>query len=172
VPTTNSAIPRPLTPLGQILDSCRPEAAQTSPELAEFNILLAAQPNGASSLDFSATFLMHARLYHIATYHNISALQFFSLEKLLQNLLHIDPLIAKTPVVDNVVELVRYLYGNIPARPENSEPARKMVSTFVAKNMAAFAESGVETETLLGEGGDFVVDVCRKVVRAPCGRCG
>jgi hypothetical protein len=172
VPNTNNPIPRPLTPLGQIVDSCRPEVAKTSPEQAEFNSLLDAQPHGASNLDFSATFLMHARLYHLATYHNISALQFLSLEKLLQKLLLLDPLVPETPVVDNIVELVKYFYDNIPARPNDSEPARKMVSTFVAKNMAAFAESGMEAEMLLREGGDFVVDICKKVVRAPCGRCG
>ncbi|KAL9012650.1 MAG: hypothetical protein Q9173_002589, partial [Seirophora scorigena] len=64
-------------------------------------------------------------------------------------------------VFAETVRLARYVYACANAPNESEEPLRDLVSTCMA--MWFMTLQGKEWEELMAEGGDFVLDVARKV---------
>lgn len=107
--------------------------------------------------------LPDAQVYTLAQYlqlDDLKRLAFYRIQdELVQYKLHIHGVLFLTKFVD----LARYVYASTDWLAAYEEPMRKLVSTFVAVwfkhlNMPEFEE-------LLSNGGDFVVDIARKIGR-------
>lgn len=101
--------------------------------------------------DFEASLLAHAKLYALADYVLLPALQAQAFYRLRILLLFItapsvifprftwDPTsIANTPVVGNIITLVRYVYTNTTKSESEEEPLRELITTFIALNYDQF----------------------------------
>lgn len=125
--------------------------------------------SAAHEYDFEATLLAHAKLYALANYILLPALKTFALHRLQSVLLFLNPLKARTLPVRNLVTLAHYVYAHTDTLANSKEPLRNFLSMFIGSNFAGFEGQGVDA--LMEQGGNFVVDVCRKL-QAACSRGG
>ena len=126
------------------------------------------------SLIFEATLLAHAKLYALADYMLLPALQAQVFQRLKAVLLIISapdqysgPMlpIANEPVIGDIIKLIRYVYANTTKLESVEEPLRELVSTFVAFNYDQFYDKGRVVRKFMEEGGEFHGDVYEKVAR-------
>lgn len=128
--------------------------------------------------DFEASLLAHAKLYALADYVLLPALQAQIFYRLRDLLLFItapsvkfprftcEPTsIANTPVVGNIITLVRYVYANTTKSETEEEPLRKLITNFIALIYDQFEDQGGEILRFIEQGGDCLVDVYDKVRR-------
>lgn len=165
---------RPLTPLANIcFNKADPELA---PSYAKaFRQWVADSDELNTVLDFEASLLAHAKLYALADYMLLPALQaqvFQCLRILLMfikfkfpRFLRNPASIANTPVVGNIITLVRYVYANTTKSESEEEPFRKLIINFIALNYDQFEDQGGEVLRFIEQGGDCLVDVYDKVRR-------
>jgi hypothetical protein len=148
--------PRPLTPVSKCLDVGLPsERIRTAAgRLEECSF-------ASSSHRYGATLLAHARVYVFAQYHLVAQLQTFSLQRLTQALRYID--CTQAHAVSDVTPLMEYVYKNTPSHVSRAEPIRRLVSQFAAIHYTDLMTG--EFEKFFGEGGDFTLDVARKISR-------
>lgn len=116
--------------------------------------------------DYGVPLLAHAKVYHLAHYKAIDPLRALALHHLLASLWRIDPVDPATGShnIAGIAELAHYVYENTDHLDNNEEPLRRLVSDFIARNFSAL-ESNSKMVDFLGEGGDVVTDVMRKVSR-------
>ena len=115
-------------------------------------------------VDVEPLLLAHAQVYCIAEYTLSPNLQALAFEHIRAVFGWMHPLAASTGAVGAVIQLVQYVYANTSKCRDEEEPLQKLVSTFVAHNFDNFKNGGGEkVRRLIGEGGDFVVDLFEKV---------
>ena len=119
-----------------------------------------------SELDYKATFLTHAKLYVMARHYMLEDLKNMTLHRLRSTLKSIGMLAAQSPVVENLVTLVRYVYDpehTAKSDDDEVEPLRNLIITFIAHNVTNFKSQDDEVEGLFFDGGDFVNDLVEKL---------
>ena len=136
-------------------------------------------PQSPCVLNFEAALLTHARLYALADYILLPALQAQVFQRLKALFLFISaptytsssgvltfslPL-ANTPVIGNIITLIRYVYANTTRLENEDEPLRELISTFIALYYDQFDDEGGEVLEFMAHGGDFQGDVHDKVRR-------
>lgn len=145
---------RPLTPISSCLALGLPEERQTT----EAGIF-AHESFAYNSHCYNEVLLAHAHLYTFALYHQIKALQDFSLQRLTQVLMRIN--CRQSHAASEIAALIQHIYRDTLPAVYSKDAARQLVSQFAAINFDELVHG--EFETLLEEGGDFVLDVSRKV---------
>jgi hypothetical protein len=148
--------PRPLTPISKCLDVGLPsERIRTAAgRLEECSF-------ASSGHRYGTTFLAHARVYVFTQYHLVAQLQAFSLQRLTQALRYID--CTQAHAVSDVASLVEYVYNNTLNHESHEEPIRKLVSQFAAIHYTDLMTR--EFEEFFNRGGDFTLDIARKISR-------
>lgn len=131
-------------------------------------------------LDFEAILLTHAKLYTLADYMLLTTLKVQAFQRLQSLLGFISapsiyasppdvailnlPLI-NTPLIGNLITLVRYIYRNTPQLKSENEPLRDLISTFIAEHYEQFGDDQREVASLMVEGGEFQEDLHSKMRR-------
>lgn len=149
---------RPLTPLEQCIpDGLRHERRGIDKEarLGKF------RPLGH---DYKKVLLVHADVYELAQYKDVVALQSLSLDNLLMTLMSIGPLEPGTHLAAGFVEFLDHVYSHTNTLMGSEEPMRRVVSQLAALHFPALLQTK-EMEKLMGQGGDLVRDLMRKVSR-------
>ena len=169
---------RPLTSLENIyFDEARPKLAHSYAETVEPWVRRFEQD--PSSLNFEATLLAHAKLYALADYMLLPALQAQAFDRLKAVLMVISPPayafysafrdsrlpIANLPVIGNLLTLIQYVYANTTGLESKEEPLRELISTFIVLNYDQFTDGGDLVQTFMEQGGDFHGDVHDKMLR-------
>ena len=147
---------RPLTPISSCLTVGLPKEHQTS----EAGIF-AQDLFPYNSHRYKEVLLAHAHLYTFALHHQIKGLQDLSLQRLTQVLTRID---CRQPhAASEIAALIQHVYRDTLPLICSKDAARKLVSQFAAINFDELVHE--DFETLLEDGGDFVLDTSRKVSR-------
>ena len=166
---------RPLTSLQHIyFDEASPNLARLYAET--FEPWAKRFEQDPSTLNFEATLLAHAKLYALADYMLLPALQAQAFDRLKAVLTVISPCpytfypafripIANLPVIGNLVTLIQYVYANTTRLESKEEPLRELVSTFIVSNYDQFSDDGGLVQTFMEQGGDFHGDVHDKMRR-------
>jgi hypothetical protein len=109
-------------------------------------------------LESEGVLLVHAKLYLLARYKNLAALQSLAVSRL-RTALELISISERT--AKKVIELLQYIYS----RTSPQEPARELVVGYVAGNFRTLkAVSGREMKLLLCGGGDLAVELMHKMV--------
>ena len=169
---------RPLTPIANIsFNKADPEVKSSNAEA--FKQWAAKSSKKLCVLDFEAALLTHAKLYALADYMLLPTLQAQVFQRLKALLVFIsaphtlsylsfpspsEP-IANTPVIGNILTLVRYVYGNTIGLESEKEPLRNLISTFIALHYDQFDDEGGEVVRFMEQGGDFQADLHDKLRR-------
>lgn len=91
----------------------------------------------------------------------MAKLEIFSLQRLTHTLVSIDP--VRPGLIPDFVSVVRHVYGNTAVRGEAEDPARKLLCQFTAFNYTQLMRDKFEELTF--EGGEFMLDLSRKLSR-------
>lgn len=150
--TAGSLEPRPLTPMSRCVFGLPLERRPTAAGLFT-------QTEFESDSHFGITLLVHAKMYTFAHCHLVSELERFALQRLNQALISMD--CTQAHAIPDIAQLVHHIYDNTTVRESQEEPARKLVSQFIALNYTNLIKG--ELQTLLVEGGDFVLDLSDKI---------
>lgn len=119
-----------------------------------------------NTLSYESTLLAHASLYCLADYMLLPDLQSLTFRRLQNTLDFINNFTARTPVVADLVKVVKYIYANTSRPHIGEEPLQKLVTTFIALNIGAFDDGEMgEVRGLFDQGGDIAVDVWEKARR-------
>lgn len=118
--------------------------------------------------DYGRALFADAKVYQLAHYKAIDALRALALQHLQKTLLSLDPVGAITGShnLAALFELMRDVYANTDHLENRVEPLRAIVSTFITRNFSALQTHPTMLD-LLGEGGDLVLDVLRKLSTGP-----
>lgn len=154
-------IKRPLTPLKEWRENARYSRQNDTNVPSDWTRLQRFEP---ARYDFKEVLLTHAKIYALANYKLVHALQNLALERLLFTLAHLDPIPGDSHLSLNLVELARYGYSNTTRLSNSAEPLRDLISQFAALNFEALQNEPLAIE-FIGQGGDFVVDVAGKLCR-------
>lgn len=103
--------------------------------------------------------LVHARVYAFAHMYIFPELETYALHRLGETLIALQQHKVNMPL--QLANAARVIYGSTPDASYN--PARELLSRFVALNFSFLL--GESLDQLLQEGGDFAVDVSRKLAR-------
>lgn len=145
---------RPLTPLSRCLQAGLPaETMQTA--AAAFMKEPSACDEGLGDIA-----LIHAKVYCFAHQFLFSRLEDLALQRLTQLLLKCD-----TPTdlfFLGLADAIRLIYDSTPKSTPNN-PARELLSQYVALKYTILSETSLRA--LIAEGGDFMIDVTRKLAR-------
>lgn len=106
--------------------------------------------------DYRGVLLAHARVYHLAQLVTIERLVRLALKHLSDTLSCLtEPVLASSPVLsDNILDLARYVYGNLSLPGAH----RTLVSQFIVRNFAVL-NTNPGLSSLFAEDGRIVKDV-------------
>lgn len=151
---------RPLTPLWQLYESPVADQGQDN-KLDRFFYNL-----DPSKHDYQCALLAHAKLYCLAQYEEVEALEGLTLQRLLKTLMPLRPTESSPHLATNVVQLLKYVYRHTkpPGPASGEEPMRRIVSQFAALNFPAL-QGTEDMKGVIQEGGEFLNDVLNKVCR-------
>lgn len=168
----------PLTCLKDIrFNNDEPKVAPSHAET--FELWAATHRQDHVILDCEATLFAHAKLYALADYMLLPALQAQVFQRLKAVLIFISPSadifnpdfesasahMAKLPAVRHIITLGEYVYANTTRTESEEEPLRKLISTFIALNYDQFDDDAGVVQAFLEQGGEFQDDVHDKVRR-------
>ncbi|KAH0834571.1 hypothetical protein FOPE_03683 [Fonsecaea pedrosoi] len=105
--------------------------------------------------------LAHLEVYSFAKYHLLSELQELALQRSIVTLRKMDCTVEFAE--QEVSKAIEFVYANIPADRGNEEPMRKLLSQFAAINYTSLMHGSFEA--LITRGGDFALDLARKLSR-------
>ncbi|KAL8669765.1 MAG: hypothetical protein Q9168_005659 [Polycauliona sp. 1 TL-2023] len=112
-----------------------------------------------TDIRLASTLLQYSKLYALAQYLEMADLKLQAWQDIRDTL---DLLLEAFPRgLDYIIQLIRHIYATTDSLNSSDEPLRSVVARFVASGFPAF--QGEDAEKLMEEGGDFVVDVMRKV---------
>ncbi|KAL8645806.1 MAG: hypothetical protein Q9210_006507 [Variospora velana] len=151
--TNDPAIYRPLTPLLAIDCPGPPEGETVSVDLTA----IATEPSNGKNL------LSDARVYILAQYLQLEELKRRAFDRVKVVLSNWELGAFPPDWVRKTTILAGFVYDSTDSLVNSKEPMRRLVSTFVATGFIDF--QGLEAQELLAKGGDFVLDVTRKVQR-------
>ena len=164
-PTDNSEIQEkgrvhPLLPLSHM------SYGETSLHLRDlrnesFQAWASKKTRSTHTLDYADVLITHAKVYVLAGYILLPALQSFAFTHVKEVLVFVGPIVSGTQLVPNLVAFIRYVYANTNGLANSQDPLRELITTYVALNLAGFA--GEEADHLEEEGGDFVRELCDKI---------
>ncbi|KAJ6116212.1 hypothetical protein N7523_005893 [Penicillium sp. IBT 18751x] len=144
---------RPLTPLSRCLQVGLPaQIIQTA--AAAFN-----KESHCCDKHIGNIAFIHAKVYCFAHQFLISGLEDLALQRLTQLLLVCD--IPTSSFFVHLADVIRLVYSSTPKSKLNN-PARELLSQYVALKYTTLSEC---LNTLIAEGGDFMIDVSRKLTR-------
>ncbi|KAF8252420.1 hypothetical protein K440DRAFT_645952 [Wilcoxina mikolae CBS 423.85] len=115
-------------------------------------------------LDYEEPFLAHAKLYALAQFTDITPLKLQCINRLAALLDEIRWIERCSAAADNFVKLARYVYENTDSMAHREESLRVVVSSFAAFNFERLDCPSMMA--LMVEGGDFVIDVVRRVMKS------
>ncbi|KXG45124.1 uncharacterized protein PGRI_096010 [Penicillium griseofulvum] len=145
---------RPLTPLSRCLQAGLPaETMQTA--AAAFMKVPSACDEGLGDIA-----LMHAKVYCFAHQFLFSRLEGLALQRLTQLLLTCDT--PTDPFFLGLTDAIRLVYDSTP-KSKSNDPARELFSQYMALKYTIISEESLRA--LIAEGGDFMIDVTRKLAR-------
>jgi len=147
---------RPLTPIASFVEA---EAADYDPRFAAGVFESSEYPYKKYS--YIDLLLAHTQVYIFAQYHLCSNLRSFALQRLLEVLQCVD--CSQEHAASEIASLAQLVYDRTQQTDSDEEPLRRVVSHFVADNYNFLARSDLEDLFLLG--GEFTVDVSKKVAR-------
>lgn len=111
-----------------------------------------------SSLDYTEILLCHAQLYVFAKKYDVVGLK----DLVLCRMHSVLKVMSSFSQIRKIVPIVEHIYQNIPSMTNSNEPMRDLLTHFVAwKFKTLMGEEGFREYFV--KGGDFVIDVCRKV---------
>ncbi|OAP59079.1 hypothetical protein AYL99_06377 [Fonsecaea erecta] len=105
--------------------------------------------------------LAHVGVYSFAKYHLLSGLKELALQRTIVTLRKLDCSVDHAE--QELTKAIEFVYDNIPADEENEEPMRKLFSQFAAANYTSLMHGSFEV--LFTGGGDFALDLARKLSR-------
>ena len=117
--------------------------------------------NTTPSEDYTDTFLSHARLYVFAERFDIQPLKRLTLKNLHQALTSFT---VRPDCVNDIVELLIYVYGNTKPDCNGKEPMREMLSQYTGFEMDKMLKAAAFRD-LLQQNQDFLEDFCAQVLR-------
>lgn len=117
--------------------------------------------NTTPSEDYTDTFLSHARLYMFAERFDIQPLERLVLGNLHQTLANFTDW---PDYVNDVVELLIYVYGNTEPARNGDEPMRMMLSHYVGIEMDMMLEAAVFQDLSI-QNQDFLSDFCAHIMK-------
>ncbi|KAJ6111879.1 hypothetical protein N7523_007940 [Penicillium sp. IBT 18751x] len=104
--------------------------------------------------------LIHAKVYCFAHLYLISKLEGLALQRLTQLLQVCE--IPNSPFFMHLADAIRLVYGSTP-KSEPKDPARGLLSQYVALKYTVLSDD--DLNSLIAEGGDFMIDVSYKLGR-------
>ncbi|KAK5077411.1 hypothetical protein LTR70_010708 [Exophiala xenobiotica] len=107
------------------------------------------------------TLLAHAKLYAFAYYHSYLTLTNLALQRLIETLNNVR--CEEEHAAREVAALADFVYEHVGTEAIDKDPLHKTTSHFVAMNFTSLARDDLERSLALG--GDFTLDVIRKVSR-------
>lgn len=151
-----SSLARPLTPISDCFGVGFPaESVQTAAGvIAETDFERDKHTVGTSVLT-------HARVYSFAHRHFFTDLATLALQRLTQ-MVSLAPCEC-TVLFPHLADAIRHIYETTPGPDMQKDPARKLLSQYVALNYTNLV--GKELDTLAGEGGELMVDLSNKLAR-------
>ncbi|KAJ5111461.1 hypothetical protein N7532_001996 [Penicillium argentinense] len=156
--TEEQQLERPLTPLSRCLQAGLPlETMQTA--AGSFTKMSHACDGHLGNIA-----LMHAKIYCFAHQFLFSRLETLALQRLTQLLLKCDT--PTDPFFLHLADAIRLIYDST-IRSKMEDPARELLSQYVALNYTKLSEESSKESlgNLIAEGGDFTIDVTRKLAR-------
>ncbi|KAI4169769.1 MAG: hypothetical protein LQ346_008934 [Caloplaca aetnensis] len=165
---------RPLPPLIYI-DCLGPRDEVPLGKLPEKDLYMYRnEPDIQLALSSGYTLLPDARVYVLAHYLQLDGLQRLAFHRIQDVLVRWGGREDGEEILEKVVEVVGYVYVNTITTTgteeeggkeveKEEEPLRNLLSSFVAKEFREF--HGPEFEGLVFEGGEFMVDMVRKIAR-------
>ncbi|GJP96225.1 oxidoreductase family, NAD-binding Rossmann fold protein [Aspergillus niger] len=162
-PSTPEAVPddqetpnRPLTPLSRCLKAGLP--ADNNHTAAGACTYRASQNRNDHH---GAEILVHAKVYCFAHRYCIRELEDFALQRLTKVLIIID---AETEAVfPYLADAIHVVYDSTPGASLQDNPARKLLSQYVALNYTRLESESFDQ--IMAEGGEFIVDLSHKLAR-------
>lgn len=158
--------PQPLTPFAKkALDVFKKNFHESSTQVLDR--WLKTCKHDPHELNFETTLLAHAKVYSLAQKTFLADLQALAFQHLDSLFDWIDSrIVAKSPIVSDLVTLTEYVYANTNRPKIGEEPLRDLLTTLIAKNFGCFndGEKG-QVRRLMDGGGDFGTDVWEKVGR-------
>ncbi|GAD96293.1 hypothetical protein AOR_1_1188084 [Paecilomyces variotii No. 5] len=146
----------PLTPLDKCLQPGLP--VKTRPTAAgEFDHLSKGRKEA-----LGMEILTHAKVYIFAHYFMINGLEHLALQRFTQVLATVNDGEIQC-LFPQLAEAIHVVYGGTLKREQHQDPARKLLSQFIALRHDLF--SCEDFYVLLAQGGEFSIDVTRKLVR-------
>lgn len=147
---------RPLTPLGRCVE--------VAPIMSTYKTaagVFEEQSFPHETFSYRDPLLAHAEVYSFAKYHLLFKLQQLALQRMIITLRKLDCSVEYAE--QELTELIEFVYDNISADQDGEEPMRKLLSQFAAINYTSILHGSFEA--LVGRGGDFGLDLARKLSR-------
>jgi hypothetical protein len=147
---------RPLTPLGR--------CAGVPPVMTAYKTaagVFESQEFPHEAFSYLEPLLAHVEVYSFAKYHLLSGLQELALQRTIVTLRKLNCSVESAE--QELTKAIEYVYDNIPADKGNEEPMRKLLSQFAAANYTSLLHGSFEA--LITRGGDFTLDLARKLSR-------
>lgn len=104
---------------------------------------------------------MHAKIYCFAHRFLIPGLENLALQRLTQVLLACDT--PNQSFLSPLSDAIRLVYGSTPNETQVVDPARQLLSQYIALKQATLSDESLHM--LMLEGGGFMIDVSRKLAR-------
>ncbi|KAL8709056.1 MAG: hypothetical protein Q9225_007506 [Loekoesia sp. 1 TL-2023] len=166
IKSTKTPIP-PLTRLQELeWDGCR--ALNKLSQAEEFDKWTGHQLWRPDELDYKDIFMTHAKLYVMACFYRLDELKNMAWQRLRSVLVSIGKPNPRTPVINNLVTLLHYVYQETgDSDTSEEEPLRMLITSFAALNFTNFKGSEVNELMMSGQQADreFVVDLMDKVAQ-------
>ena len=151
-PLADDFVPRPLTPIQDLIESSPPATAQCSVTKSHDFV--------ENCYQFLAMeVLVHAKVYSFAHKYLIPDLEAFATHRLAQVLIILEH--KQVEMLPQLAEAIQVIYSTTPSNSQN--PARNLLSQFTALKFTALL--GDCLDQLMAEGGEFTVDVSHKLAQ-------
>ncbi|KAL9598171.1 MAG: hypothetical protein Q9219_004668 [cf. Caloplaca sp. 3 TL-2023] len=153
---------RPLTPLHKVrcLGSCASPLSQIYP-VGDSRLIRLTKSH---CTEWGHSLLPDAKVYGLAQYLQSTDLKRHAFCHIQDVLIYFNRQRSLTPAtLARIVALAHYVYTSTDHLVNSEEPLRKLVSTFMTEWFMRLEGSGFES--LMSQGGDFAIDVTRKLRR-------
>ena len=147
---------RPLTPLSRCLQVSLP--AEISRTAAGAFRKTALQNCGDS---LGASTLIHAKVYTFAHRFLLFDPEELALEHLTQVLLVSDT--QTRSLFPHLIDTIHHVYNSTPSAKLQDNPARKLLSQYVALRYTTFSDGNLDM--IISKGGEFMIDLSHKLAR-------
>lgn len=108
-----------------------------------------------------ASSLVHAKVYTFAHQFLLFDLEELALQRLTQALLVNDT--QTSSLFPHLVDTIHHVYKSTPSANLHDNPARKLLSQYVALRYTTFSDENLDM--LISEGGEFMIDLSHKLAR-------